>query len=107
VLCELADASGLAMTIEENRMPVLEPVRSACATLGLDPLYVANEGVFVGVVGPDDAEAALDALHAHEHGRRATVVGEVQAGSGVHLRTALGVSRPLLMLTGEQLPRIC
>jgi hydrogenase expression/formation protein HypE len=107
VLCELADASGLAMTVDEHRVPVLEPVRSACAMLGLDPLYVANEGVFVAVVPVADAEGALDAIRSHQAGRQATVVGEVQAGAGVHLRTALGVTRPLQMLTGEQLPRIC
>jgi hydrogenase expression/formation protein HypE len=107
VLCELADAAGLAMTVDEERVPVLEPVRSACATLGIDPLYVANEGVFAAVVAPEDADAAVAALRAHDQGRQAAVVGTVADGSGVHLRTPLGVTRPLLMLTGEQLPRIC
>jgi hydrogenase expression/formation protein HypE len=107
VLCELAEASTLALTIDEQQVPVLEPVRSACATLGLDHLYVANEGVFVAVVEGDDVDAALAALRSHDTGRLAAVVGEVSAGSGAHLRTALGITRPLRMLSGEQLPRIC
>jgi hydrogenase expression/formation protein HypE len=107
VLCELAEASTLALTIDEQEVPVLEPVRSACATLGLDHLYVANEGVFVAVVERDDVDAALAALRSHDIGRLAAVVGEVSVGSGAHLRTALGITRPLPMLSGEQLPRIC
>ena len=107
VLCELADASGCAIDIDEPRVPVLEPVRSACATLGLDPLYVANEGVFVAVLDASDVAAALEALRAHAGGSAAALLGEVGAGTGVHLRTALGVSRPLRLLSGEQLPRIC
>jgi hydrogenase expression/formation protein HypE len=107
VLCELADAADLRIDIDEAEVPVTEPVGSACAVLGLDPLYVANEGVFVAVVAAAGADAAVAALRRHEHGRAATVVGHVGEGTGVHLRTPLGVSRPLRMLTGEQLPRIC
>jgi hydrogenase expression/formation protein HypE len=107
VLCELADAANLRFDIDEASVPVTEPVRSACAVLGLDPLYVANEGVFAAAVAPDDAEAALAALRAHPLGAHAACVGRVREGSGVHLRTPLGVSRPLRMLAGEQLPRIC
>jgi pyruvate-ferredoxin/flavodoxin oxidoreductase len=112
-LCELADASGVSIALEEQQVPVLEPVRAACATLGLDPLYVANEGVLVAAVTADSAETAVAALRTHDHGQHAAVVGEVTAAPdgtathAVHLRTALGVTRPLLMLTGEQLPRIC
>jgi hydrogenase expression/formation protein HypE len=107
VLCELSGASSVSIVVDEERVPVLEPVRAACATLGLDPLYVANEGVFVAVVTPDAADAALAALRAHPLGAQAEVVGQVVEGDGVHLRTSVGASRPLLMLTGEQLPRIC
>jgi hydrogenase expression/formation protein HypE len=112
VLCELADISHVAITLEERDVPVLEPVRAACATLGLDPLYVANEGVFVAAVAPGDVDAALDTLRAQPLGRHTSVVGwvddvETASQPGVRLRTALGVTRPLLMLTGEQLPRIC
>jgi hydrogenase expression/formation protein HypE len=112
VLCELADASQVAITLEEQDVPVLEPVRAACATLGLDPLYVANEGVFVAAVAPGDVDAALDALRSQSLGRHASIIGwvddvETATQPGVRLRTAVGVTRPLLMLTGEQLPRIC
>jgi hydrogenase expression/formation protein HypE len=107
VLCELAEAGGLAVTVDEATVPVDGPVRAACAVLGLDPLYVANEGVFVAVVAPEDVGPALEALHGLPGGRGAVVIGEVHDGVGVHLRTGLGVTRPLLMLAGEQLPRIC
>jgi hydrogenase expression/formation protein HypE len=112
VLCELADASQVAVTLEERDVPILEPVRAACATLGLDPLYVANEGVFVAAVAPADVDAAVEAMRAQALGRHTAVVGRVEdagttAQPGVRLCTSLGVSRPLLMLTGEQLPRIC
>jgi hydrogenase expression/formation protein HypE len=107
VLCELAGAAGLRFDIDETAVPVIEPVRSACAVLGLDPLYLANEGVFVAAVAPDDAEAALGALRAHPLGAHAAQIGQVSDGDGVHLRTSLGVSRPLRMPAGELLPRIC
>jgi hydrogenase expression/formation protein HypE len=107
VLCELADASSVSIDVREEQVPVLEPVHAACATLGLDPLYVANEGVFVAVVAAADADAALETLRDHPLSRQSTVVGEVGEGAGVHLHTSVGASRPLLMLTGEQLPRIC
>lgn len=112
VVCELADASEVSITLNEQDIPVLEPVHAACATLGLDPLYVANEGVFVGGVAAENVDPALAALRSQPAGRHAAVVGWVGgdsagAGSRVRLRTALGVTRPLLMLTGEQLPRIC
>jgi hydrogenase expression/formation protein HypE len=76
--------------------------------LGLDPLYVANEGVCVAVVADIQAEAILDAARSHPLGARAAVVGRVSEGpSAVRLETALGVTRPLMMLAGDQLPRIC
>jgi hydrogenase expression/formation protein HypE len=108
VLNELAEASGVSMTVEEGAVPVLGPVRAACEMLGLDPLYVANEGVAVVVVAPEDAEAVLAAARADEHGGHAATVGEVGDGPPrVRLRTGLGVTRPLTMLAGDQLPRIC
>ncbi len=108
VLNELAAAASVSIVLDEQAVPVPEPVRAACETLGLDPLYVANEGVFVGTVGPDGADAVLGALQAHPRGRDARIVGHVEPGApAVHLRTSLGVTRPLLMLTGDQLPRIC
>ena len=108
VLNELAEASGVSMVAEEGRVPVLPPVRAACEMLGLDPLYVANEGVCVAIVAPEDAEAVLEAVRAHPGGERAVLVGEVLEGPPkVTLRTGLGASRPLIMLAGDQLPRIC
>ena len=108
VLNELAEASQVSITVVEGDVPVLPPVRAACEMLGLDPLYVANEGVAVAVVAPKAAEAALAAARSDPLGTHASVVGEVGVGpSRVRLRTGLGVTRPLLMLAGDQLPRIC
>jgi len=107
-LNELAGASGVRITIDETAVPIDGPVRAACELLGLDPLYLANEGVCVAIVAPHAADAVLGAMTAHPTGRRAGVIGVVDEGPpGVRLRTGLGVTRPLLMLTGDQLPRIC
>jgi hydrogenase expression/formation protein HypE len=87
---------------------VLPEVRAACEMLGLDPLYVANEGVAVAIVAPEDADAVLAAARANERGRAAAIVGEVgPAPPKVSLKTGLGATRPLIMLAGDQLPRIC
>jgi hydrogenase expression/formation protein HypE len=76
--------------------------------LGIDPLYVANEGVAVSIVAPDGADAVLSAARADPSGRHAAVIGEVADGPArVSLRTGLGATRPLPMLAGDQLPRIC
>jgi hydrogenase expression/formation protein HypE len=108
VLNELAQASGVSMTVTERDVPVLPAVKAACEMLGLDPLYVANEGVAVAVVGPDDADAVLAAARAHELGARAALVGDVgEAPVAVRARSGLGATRPLIMLAGDQLPRIC
>ena len=76
--------------------------------LGLDPLYVANEGVCVAVVAGEDVESVLAAVRAEPLGAEAAIVGEVTEGRGaVRLQTDLGTTRPLIMLAGDQLPRIC
>jgi hydrogenase expression/formation protein HypE len=108
-LNELAGRSRAGIDIEETAVPVGEAVRAACELLGLDPLYVANEGKLVAIVAPDAVEAALVSLRAHEYGREAAAIGSVtEAHPGrVVLRTALGARRVVDMLTGEQLPRIC
>lgn len=80
VLNELAEASGVAMVVEEAAIPVLPPVRAACEMLGLDPLYVANEGVCVAIVAPGDAEAILEAARRAPGGERAALIGEVTEG---------------------------
>ena len=101
------------MTIEESRIPVSEPVRGACEVLGLDPLYVANEGRFVMFLPPADADNALSILHKHEVSQEAIDIGEIQFTSPtphqalVSLETRYGTHRILDLLSGEQLPRIC
>ena len=111
VLNELADASDVGIVAEANTFPVLPAVTAACEMLGLDPLYVANEGVAVAIVAPETVEDAVAAARGVAIGTHTAVVGEVtqHAGPGprVHLRTGLGATRPLIMLTGDQLPRIC
>ncbi len=108
VLNELAEGSHVSIVAEEGAIPVLPPVRAACEMLGLDPLYVANEGVAVVVVAAQDAEVVLAAARSHELGAHAAPIGEVGEGPPrVSLRTGLGATRPLLMLAGDQLPRIC
>jgi len=108
-LNELAARSGVGIEIEETQIPVREAVRGLCELLGLDPLYVANEGKLVAVVAAGEADAALAALRAHEYGADAAVIGRVVAGhpGRLVLRTPLGARRVVDMLVGEQLPRIC
>jgi hydrogenase expression/formation protein HypE len=108
---ELAEAAGVGMRIEETRVPVRSAVAGACAALGLDPLNVANEGKFVVVVAPEEAEAALGAMRSHALGKEAAEIGEVLSapdrGPRVTLRTRIGGERVLEMPYGEDLPRIC
>jgi len=109
VLNELADASRVGVRLEESAVPVRNEVRAACEMLGLDVLYVANEGKLVAAVDPDHADAVLDAMRAHPLGRGAAVVGEVVADHAglVVLRSLIGGERVVTMIAGEQLPRIC
>ncbi len=106
---ELAQACGLAVILEEDALPVAPMVRGACDMLGIDPLYVANEGKFVAVVAADEAPAAVAALRAHPLGENAAVVGEIVAEPEgiVALRTGFGGTRIVDMLVGDPLPRIC
>lgn len=101
-LVEIAQAAQVQIQMDECAVPVNEDVRGACEILGLDPLYVANEGRFVAFVAPEDAAQALHIL-----GAAACVIGQVSAGSKVMLRSAIGAARIVGMLSGEQLPRIC
>jgi hydrogenase expression/formation protein HypE len=84
-------------------------VRSACEILGMDPVYIANEGKLVAMVPPDEAEAVLEAMRAHPLGRQAAIIGQVTAEHPgmVVARTGIGGSRVVDMQVGEQLPRIC
>jgi hydrogenase expression/formation protein HypE len=109
VLNEIASSAGLGIEIEEESIPVSEGVEGLCELLGLDPLYVANEGKVVFAVEAEKAEAALAALRSNPLGERAARIGTV---TGTHpgkvaLKTVVGGSRIVDMLVGEQLPRIC
>ena len=109
VLNELARRSGVGIEIDETRIPVHDAVRGMCELLGLDPLYVANEGKLVAVVAKEDAQKVLAAMHAHEYGTEAAIIGRAvtEHPGRLVLRTALGARRIVDMLVGEQLPRIC
>ena len=108
-LKEIAIQSEVEVTLQETSLPVDPTVAGACAILGLDPLFVANEGKLLAFLAPDAAEQALAIMHNHEFGKRAAVIGEVtSANKGkVRLQTAIGGLRAIEMLAGEQLPRIC
>ena len=108
-LNELAGRSGVGIEIEETAIPVRDAVRAACELLGLDPLYVANEGKVVAVVAAEVAADALTLLRGHLYGRDAVAIGRVTEShpGRLVLRTSLGARRIVDMLVGEQLPRIC
>ena len=108
-LTEIAQSAGVGMLIEEARIPIGEEVKGACEILGLDPLYVANEGKLIAVVAPGAAEGVLAAMRAHPLGREAAIIGEVTAEhpAFVLMKTRVGGTRVVDMLSGEQLPRIC
>jgi hydrogenase expression/formation protein HypE len=106
---ELAQACGLGVVLDEQRLPVHPMVNGACELLGIDPLYVANEGKFVAVVAPEEAGAGLAALRSHPLGAEAAEVGEIvtEPAETVVLRTGFGGTRIVDMLVGDPLPRIC
>lgn len=108
-LNEFVKNASFGMLVEEDEIPVLEDVRSACEVLGIDPLYVANEGKLIAVVPGDDADAILKALQEHPFGERARIIGNVVKDNPgiVGIKNSLGVTRILDMPVGEQLPRIC
>ena len=108
-LNEIAQQSGVGMRLDEDAVPVRDAVAAACELLGLDPLYVANEGKLVCICAADDADRVLAAMQAHPHGRDAAVIGHVieDAHGFVQMETSFGGSRMLDWLSGEQLPRIC
>jgi hydrogenase expression/formation protein HypE len=108
-LNEIAQQSGVGMKLLEDALPIREETVGICSMLGLDPLYMANEGKMVVIVDPAEAGRALEALKAHDYGRDACIIGEVTAGQAgrVYIETIAGGSRILDMLQREQLPRIC
>jgi hydrogenase expression/formation protein HypE len=109
VLNELARDSGYGVLVWEEALPIREVVNGACEILGIDPLYVANEGKLIAVVAPDVAPEALVALHATEGGEEAAVIGEIAADPPrmVLMHTQFGGTRMVDMLIGDPLPRIC
>ncbi len=109
VLNEIAQASGVGIEIDEDALPVRPGVAGACEILGLDPLYVANEGKLVAFVPPEQADAALAAARAHPLGQDAALIGTVTEDPDhfVEMRTAFGGRRMVDWIAGEQLPRIC
>lgn len=108
-LNEIALAAEVCIEIREELIPVREEVKGACEILGLDPLYVANEGKLVAIVSADLAEPLVARMKQHRYGANACIVGDVKAEPGgiVSMRTGFGGTRIVDMLVGEQLPRIC
>ncbi|MCP5158191.1 MAG: hydrogenase expression/formation protein HypE [Gammaproteobacteria bacterium] len=108
-LNEIAQQSGVGMRLREAAIPVHEPVRALCEFLGLDPLYVANEGKLLAICPAASAEALLAVMRQHPQGREATLIGEVVADpqAFVEMETSFGGRRLVDWLSGEQLPRIC
>ena len=108
-LNEIAKRAGVGMVLREQSIPVRESVRGACEVLGLDPLYVANEGKLLAVVVPERAKAVLHQMREHPLGQDAAIIGEVVAEHPgmVLMKTQIGGTRVLDVMFGEQLPRIC
>jgi len=108
-LNEIAQQSQVGIELEERSIPVREQVRGACEMLGLDPLYVANEGKLIAIVAPEAAEAVVQTMRGHPLGSEARIIGTVKTANPglVTMRTAFGTTRIVDMLAGDQLPRIC
>ena len=108
-LTEISQTAKVGMLLNEAAIPISEEVKGACEILGLDPLYVANEGKLLAVVAPGDAECVLQAMRQHPLGKLAAIIGEVTAEHPgfVMMKTRVGGTRVVDMLSGEQLPRIC
>jgi hydrogenase expression/formation protein HypE len=108
-LNEIAIQAGAGIKLSETEIPVRDETRGACELLGLDPLYIANEGKLIACVAPEDVEGVLAAVQDTPYGRDAAVIGEVLADNPgkVFMETVIGGTRIIDMLTGEPLPRIC
>jgi hydrogenase expression/formation protein HypE len=108
-LNEIAAQSGVGIQIFEANLPISKPAQAASEILGLDPLYLANEGKCLIIAPPKDAQLILSSLKRHRHGEQAAIIGEITSDNvgRVLLKTRIGGNRILAMLTGEQLPRIC
>jgi hydrogenase expression/formation protein HypE len=108
-LSEIAQAAQVGIRLDESQIPISEEVKGACEILGLDPLYVANEGKLLAIVSTEDATAVLATIKTHPLGTRAAIIGEVTNDHPgfVTMKTRIGGTRVVDMLSGEQLPRIC
>jgi len=108
-LNEFAQQSNVGIVIKEDKIPVKEGVRAACELLGLDPIYIANEGKLVAIVETNDAEKVLARMKQNKYGGESVIIGEVVGDhrGRVIMKTKLGPSRIVDMLSGELLPRIC
>jgi len=109
VMNELAGQSGLGISLDQKDLPIDEQVEGACEMLGLDPLYVANEGIFLTVVDPKAADNVLQTMRSHDLGSNAQVIGHITSEhpGQVILQSIIGGRRVVNYLTGDQLPRIC
>ena len=108
-LNEIAQQSDVGIQVREKDIPIRDEVCGACELLGLDPLYLANEGKLLAIVGQEDAELILQIMQSNKYGKESTIIGEVieNPAGKVLLETYIGGNRIVDMLTGEQLPRIC
>ena len=107
IINEIADTAGVRIDIEEEALPVDPEVKGFSDILGLDPVYMGNEGKMIAVVPKEQAEKALEIMRGTEHGKNAAIIGRISEGEGTFMTTALGASRVLDVLYGEGLPRIC
>ena len=107
VINEIADSSSCRIELDEDAIPVSPQVKGFSDILGLDPLYMGNEGKMIAVVPAEQAEAAVTAMRRTEHGKDAAIIGRVQTGEGAFIKTRLGATRRFDVLYGEGLPRIC
>ncbi len=106
---EIAQSAGVGIVLNEASIPISEEVKGACEILGLDPLYVANEGKLIAIVAPGEADAAIATMRKHPLGKETAMIGEVttEHPGFVVMTTRVGGTRVVDMLSGEQLPRIC
>ena len=107
ILNEITQSSGCGVEIEETALPVSQEIRGFCDILGLDPLYMANEGKMIAVVPESHAAKALTAMKASKYGKNAVVIGRITEGNQVTMKTTLQGTRRIDILYGEGLPRIC
>ncbi|MBM4170426.1 MAG: hydrogenase expression/formation protein HypE [Ignavibacteria bacterium] len=109
VLNEIAAQSNLGISIEQEKIPIAEDVKAACEILGLDPLYIANEGKLIAFVDPEVADKMLKTMRSNEFGKDSSIIGVVtnENPKTVIMKTSIGSNRIVDMISGEQLPRIC